>query len=107
MEAMNKAGEIAPFTVALDIGTTKVCVLIGRRNEHGKLDVLGFGKVESNGVLRGVVSNIEKTVQAINEAIRKAERMAGFSVKHVNVGIAGQHIKSIQHRGILTRDNSQ
>ncbi|MEZ5029954.1 MAG: cell division protein FtsA [Saprospiraceae bacterium] len=107
MEAMNKAGEIKPFTVALDIGTTKVCVLIGRRNEHGKLEVLGFGKVESNGVLRGVVSNIEKTVQAINEAIRKAERMAGFSVRHVNVGIAGQHIKSIQHRGILTRDNSQ
>ncbi|MCB0692840.1 MAG: cell division protein FtsA [Lewinellaceae bacterium] len=104
---MNKAGEIKPFTVALDIGTTKVCVLIGRRNEHGKLEVLGFGKVESNGVLRGVVSNIEKTVQAINEAIRKAERMAGFSVRHVNVGIAGQHIKSIQHRGILTRDNSQ
>lgn len=107
MEAMNKAGEIAPFTVALDIGTTKVCVLIGRKNEHGKLDVLGYGKVESNGVLRGVVSNIEKTVQAINEAIRKAERMAGFTIKHVNVGIAGQHIKSIQHRGILTRDNSQ
>ncbi len=107
MEAMKKAGDIAPFTVALDIGTTKVCVLIGRKNEHGKLDVLGFGKVESNGVLRGVVSNIEKTVQAINEAIRKAERMAGFSIKHVNVGIAGQHIKSIQHRGILTRDNSQ
>ena len=53
--AMNKAGEIAPFTVALDIGTTKVCILIGRKNEHGKLDVLGYGKVESNGVLRGVV----------------------------------------------------
>ncbi|MCF8236529.1 MAG: cell division protein FtsA [Saprospiraceae bacterium] len=104
---MNKAGEITPFTVALDIGTTKVCVLIGRKNAHGQLEVLGHGKVESNGVLRGVVSNIEKTVQAINEAIRKAERMAGFSVKHVNVGIAGQHIKSIQHRGILTRDNSQ
>ena len=58
--------------VALDIGTTKVCCLAGRRNKHGKLEIVGIGKVESVGVLRGVVSNIEKTVNAIREAIDTA-----------------------------------
>ena len=91
--------------VAVDIGTTKVCAVVGRRNEHGKLEILGFGKVDSEGVLRGVVSNIEKTVNAITEAIRLAERQSGLKCKEVHVGIAGQHIKSLQHRGMLTRDN--
>lgn len=91
--------------VALDIGTTKVCALAGRKNEHGKIEVLGIGKVDSEGVLRGVVSNIEKTVNAISEAIAIAKRASGLDFKTVHVGIAGQHIKSLQHRGILTRDN--
>lgn len=91
--------------VALDIGTTKICAVAGRRNEYGKLEVLGFGKVSSEGVLRGVVSNIEKTVKAISEAVNMAQRAAGQEFKVVHVGIAGQHIKSLQHRGILTRDN--
>jgi cell division protein FtsA len=91
--------------VALDIGTTKVCAAAGWKNEHGKLEVLGHGKVESTGVLRGVVSNIEKTVKAISDAIQAAQRMAGRNFDQVHVGIAGQHIKSLQHRGILTRDN--
>lgn len=93
------------IVVALDIGTTKVCALVGRKDEHGKLEVLGFGKVDSEGVLRGVVSNIEKTVNAISEATDVAKRHAGIDFKIVHVGIAGQHIKSLQHRGILTRDN--
>ncbi|MEM1324185.1 MAG: cell division protein FtsA [Bacteroidota bacterium] len=92
--------------VALDIGTTKVCAIAGRKNEHGKLEILGVGKVASNGVSRGVVSNIEKTVKAISEAVAAVERATGESVKDVYVGIAGQHIKSLQHRGILTRDSS-
>jgi len=91
--------------VALDIGTTKICAIAGRRDRHGKLEVLGFGKVASEGVLRGVVSNIEKTVKAIDEAVKMAQRTAGKEFKVVHVGIAGQHIKSLQHRGILTRDN--
>ena len=90
---------------ALDIGTTKVCAIAGRENEHGKLEILGIGKVNSTGVSRGVVSNIEKTVKAISDAIAAAERNAGVKAKVVHVGIAGQHIKSLQHRGILTRDN--
>lgn len=93
------------IVVALDIGTTKVCALVGRKDEHGKLEVLGFGKVDSEGVLRGVVSNIEKTVNAISEATDVAKRHSGIDFKIVHVGIAGQHIKSLQHRGILTRDN--
>lgn len=93
------------LVVALDIGTTKVCAIAGRRNEHGKLEVLGYGKVNSEGVLRGVVSNIEKTVKAVSEAVEAASRMARRDIKVVHVGIAGQHIKSLQHRGILTRDN--
>ena len=101
--------ETKPFNsnvvVALDIGTTKVCAIAGRRNEHGKLEILGFGKVDSEGVLRGVVSNIEKTVKAIAEATDRARRSAQADFRVVHVGIAGQHIKSLQHRGILTRDN--
>lgn len=91
--------------VALDIGTTKVCAIAGRRNEHGKLEILGVSKVDSEGVLRGVVSNIEKTVKAISEAAGHVKRSSGQEFNVVHVGIAGQHIKSLQHRGILTRDN--
>jgi cell division protein FtsA len=94
-----------PLVVAVDIGTTKVCAIAGRKNEHGKLEILGVGKVESAGVMRGVVTNIEKTINAIYEAVAAAERMSGEKFSHVHVGIAGQHIKSLQHRGILTRDN--
>lgn len=92
--------------VALDIGTTKVCAIAGRKNEHGKLEVLGIGKVKSEGVIRGVVANIEKMVNAITEAIAIAEKSLDEPIKDVFVGIAGQHIKSLQHRGMLTR-NSQ
>ena len=93
--------------VALDIGTTKVCALAGRKNEHGKLEILGVGKVDSGGVLRGVVSNIEKTVKAISEATGYVRKSSGQDFNIVHVGIAGQHIKSLQHRGILTRDNDK
>ena len=91
--------------VALDIGTTKVCAVAGYKNEHGKIEILGFGKVDSEGVLRGVVSNIEKTVNAIAEATAIARRNSGMDIEVVHVGIAGQHIKSLQHRGILTRQS--
>ncbi|MGK0389804.1 MAG: cell division protein FtsA [Maribacter sp.] len=92
------------IVVALDIGTTKICAIAGKMNEHGKIEILGIGKVESPGVLRGVVSNIEKTVQAIEDACNIVERQLGEKIKAIHVGIAGQHIKSLQHRGIITRD---
>ncbi|MCP4440550.1 MAG: cell division protein FtsA [Aureispira sp.] len=97
--------EKTEIVVALDIGTTKICALVGRKDQHGKLEILGSGKVDSVGVLRGVVSNIEKTVKGISDAIAEAERRSGVEIGVVNVGIAGQHIKSLQHRGILTRDS--
>lgn len=93
------------IVAALDIGTTKVCAIAGRLNEHGKLEILGVGKVNSEGVLRGVVSNIEKTVNAISEARDIAQRGLGQPFDTVHVGIAGQHIKSLQHRGVLVRHN--
>ena len=92
--------------VALDIGTTKVCAVAGRKNEHGKIEILGFGRVESEGVMRGVVTNIDKMVRAIDDAVKMAQRTLDKTIKSVHVGIAGQHIRSLQHRGILTRDDS-
>ena len=97
--------QLQELVVALDIGTTKVCAVAGHLDEHGRLEVLGIGKVDSEGVMRGVVSNIEKTVRAISDAIALAERAAGTQFRIAHVGIAGQHIKSLQHRGMLTRDN--
>ncbi|MEL6274058.1 MAG: cell division protein FtsA [Bacteroidota bacterium] len=102
---MNQSNS-SQIIAALDIGTTKVCALVGRRDEHGRLEILGLGKVESAGVMRGVVTNIEKTVQAIREACRIAREQAGVSFDTVHVGIAGQHIKSLQHRGMMMRDNT-
>ena len=93
--------------VGLDIGTTKICAIAGRMNEHGKIEVLGMGKADSFGVMRGVVANIDKTVEAIHIAISQAEEKAGIDIRTVYVGIAGQHIKSYQHRGILTRGDSE
>lgn len=104
MDQINSASaKNSPIVVGLDIGKTKICVTVGRRSEHGKIEVLGMGKAESAGVTRGVVSNIQKTVQAIMLAVEEASAQSNVDVKIVNVGIAGQHIKSLQHRGILTR----
>jgi len=99
----NNQKEIA---VALDIGTTKVCAIAGCLNEYGKIEVVSVGTVKSEGVSRGVVSNIDKTVRAIKEAIEIAERNAGVKFKLVHVGIAGQHIKSLHHHGVRVRHDA-
>ena len=91
--------------VGLDIGTTKISVIIGCKDQYGKLDILGTGRAISNGVTRGIVSNIDKTVSAITEAIREAQKKSAIEIKDVFIGIAGQHIKSLQHRGEIVRDN--
>ncbi len=91
--------------VGLDIGTTKIAAIVGRKNEHGKIEILGSGKTESIGVKRGVVSNIENTVQSIQKAVTEAEAKSNVQIDFVNVGIAGQHIKSLQHRGNIIRKN--
>lgn len=95
--------------VGLDIGTTKIACFIGRKNEHNKIEIISMGKSESMGVMHGVVANIEKTVQSLTAAVNAAQlcKEGTLSIKNVYVGIAGQHIKSIQHRGMYTkRDNT-
>lgn len=91
----------------LDIGTTKICAIVGQITDNGKIEVLGMGKADSFGVMRGVVANIDKTVEAIKIAVTEAEQKSGITIKEVYVGIAGQHIKSLQHRDILTRNDSE
>ena len=91
--------------VGLDIGTTKISVMIGKKNQFNKLEILGTGRAISNGVSRGIVANIDKTVESIKLAVQEAEQKAGCKVHEVYVGIAGQHIKSLQHRGEIVRDN--
>ena len=93
------------FVAAIDIGTTKIVAIIGRVNEHKKLEILGLSKTDSKGVKRGVVLNIEETVNAIQETISEAEAKAGVKVSEVYVGIAGQHIKSMRNRGYINRDS--
>lgn len=93
--------------VGLDIGTTKIVAMVGKKTEHGKIEILGMGKSESIGVSRGVVANIEKSVNSIKTAVEEAELKADAEIHVVNVGIAGQHIKSMQHRGSRIRGNTE
>jgi len=98
--------EPSEIIVGLDIGTTKIAAIVGRRNENGKIDILGFGRTDSIGVKRGVVANIDDTVQSIVAAVKEAENRSETNIATVNVGIAGQHIKSIQYRGSIIRTNA-
>ncbi|HBH23950.1 MAG TPA: cell division protein FtsA [Cytophagales bacterium] len=93
------------IVVGLDIGTTKICAIVGRKNEYGKLEVMGMGKAVSDGVVRGIVTNIDKTIFAIEKAIKEAEDTSGINIRVVNVGIAGQHIRSSIHHGSIMRDS--
>jgi cell division protein FtsA len=99
--------ENSDIVVGLDIGTTKICAIVGMRTEHGKIQVLGMGKAESAGVSRGVVTNIEKTIKGIKAAIEDAAAKSNCDISEVVVGIAGQHIKSLQHRGIIVRNSTE
>ena len=87
--------------VGLDIGTTKICTVIVRKNSEGGIDIIGLGSAVSNGIRKGVVVNIDSTVKAIKESIAMAERMSGITVKSVCAGIAGGHIESFNSRGIV------
>ncbi len=93
------------IVVGLDIGTTKIAAIAGRRNEFGKIEVLGYGHTESIGVRRGVITNIENTVNSIQTAVKEAQNNSKVTIRTVNVGIAGQHINSIQHRASTIRHN--
>src|SRR5690606_16960404 len=96
-----------PIIVGLDIGTTKIVAMAGRKNEFGKLEILGLGKAESAGVKHGVVQNIEQCIRAIEQALEKCHvSNPDLEIKDVYVGIAGQHIKSLQTRGDIVRNNA-
>ena len=93
------------FSVGLDIGTTKIVAMVGEKNQFNKVKVIGVGKSQSLGVHRGVVNNITQTIQSIKIAVDEAQSRSGIQVKEVAVGIAGQHIRSLQHSDYITREN--
>ena len=93
------------IAVGLDIGTTKIVAMIGKKNEYGKLEILGLGKAKSLGVARGVVNNITQTIQSIQQAVMEAEENSGYKINDCVVGIAGQHIRSLQHTDYISRSN--
>jgi cell division protein FtsA len=103
----NKFMEAQNISVGLDIGTTKIVAMIGRKNEYDKLEILGIGKSISLGVHRGVVNNITQTIQSIQQAVLESETDSGLKIGEVTVGIAGQHIRSLQHSDYITRENSE
>jgi cell division protein FtsA len=93
------------YSVGLDIGTTKIVAMVGEKNQFDKVKILGVGKSQSLGVHRGVVNNITQTIQSIKIAVDEAQSKSGVNVKEVAVGIAGQHIRSLQHSDYITREN--
>jgi cell division protein FtsA len=93
-----------PIIVGLDIGTTKIAAIAGRKNEFGKLEILGFGRANSNGVQHGMVLNIDQTIKAIQQALENCYKVnPNLELNEVYVGIAGHHIKSLQTRGDIVR----
>ena len=99
--------EQGKIAIGLDIGTTKIVTIVGRKNEFDKIEILGFGKAKSLGVQRGVVSNITQTIASIKHAIQVAETDSGVKIDNCVVGIAGQHIRSLQHSDYILRDHAQ
>ena len=94
------------ISVGLDIGTTKIVAMVGIKNKYDKIEVIGLGRSKSLGVHRGVVNNITQTIQSIQNAVSQAEIESESPIEDVVVGIAGQHIRSLQHSDYITRDNS-
>src|SRR5215470_17400091 len=96
-----------PIIVGLDIGTTKIAAIAGRKNEYGKLEILGFGRANSNGVKHGQVLNIDETIKAIQMALDNCYASnPNLQISEVYVGIAGHHIKSLQTRGDIVRQST-
>jgi cell division protein FtsA len=93
------------YVAAIDIGTTKIVAIVGKKNENGKIEILGLSKALSKGVKRGVVLNIEDTVNAIETTVNDVQQRSGIMFTEVFVGIAGQHIKSMKNRGYILRDS--
>lgn len=93
------------YSVGLDIGTTKIVAIVGRQDKHGKIELMGLGTSKSLGVHKGIVNNIAQTINSIKAAVQGAEQSAKVSIKKVTVGIAGKHIRSLQHSDYIMREN--
>lgn len=106
LPVITKDMENKKIAVGLDIGTTKIVAMVGQKNEFDKVEILGIGKSQSLGVHRGVVNNITQTIQSIQQATLEAEAKSGVTISDVVVGIAGQHIRSLQHSDYITRENA-
>jgi cell division protein FtsA len=107
-EAPPFAATEQPVIVGLDIGTTKIAAIAGRKGEFGKLEILGFGKANSNGVQHGMVLNIEQTIKSIRQALDNClASNPNLEINEVYVGIAGHHIKSLQTRGDIVRKSTE
>ncbi len=93
------------LVAAIDIGTTKIVAIVGKKKENGTIDILGISKTPSKGVKRGVVQNIDEAVNSIQKTVEDVQFTIGKEIKDVFVGIAGQHIRSIKNRGYINRDS--
>src|SRR5262245_35570598 len=90
------------FVVGLDIGTTKICCVIAEKQGDGGLDIIGIGRSASRGLRKGVVVNVDQTVEALKGAVEEAELMAGVNVEAAFVGVAGGHVKGFNSRGVIS-----
>lgn len=97
--------ESQEYAVGLDIGTTKIVAIVGRKNAFGKIEVMGVGRSKSLGVHKGIVNNISQTISSIKAAVAEAEKSANVKIKNVTVGIAGKHIRSLQHSDYIMREH--
>ncbi len=95
------------IVAGLDIGSTKVLVMVGKKNDDGQLDILGIGEAPSTGVVSGVITNLDKTIHAIQQALKQAEENSGIDIRVINVGISGRHITSSIHHGSITREHTE
>ena len=100
-QARGSMMETNDIIVGLDIGTTKIAAVVGRQDEYGQVNIVGVGQAPSQGLRRGVVINVNKTVQSIKKAVEQAELMCGHKIGHVYAGIAGDHIRSINSKGVI------
>src|SRR5450830_669702 len=96
-----KGSSMENIYVGLDIGTTKVCAIVASLSENNEINILGIGKSKSEGLTRGVITHIEKTIASIQAAVREAELQSGAKIQTVVAGIAGDHVQSFQSRGVI------
>jgi cell division protein FtsA len=98
---------VGRHVVSIDVGTTKICVLVAQLDSRGRLDVIGMGHHPSEGLKKGVVVNVNKTVESIKRAVAQAESMAGVPIEAATVGISGGHIRSLNSRGVVAIRNKE